>query len=465
MNQHDAISDVRNFIYFGKKDETSIKNDSFDSKNDQIPSRLKEKLLDIVGREVLREKTPTLQELEYTLQEAISQASKMDSLDRKTKFQQPRPDASLNPKFYKAGMNLPIIGRLVQSGYIKEDPRWLTFKGFTQIGGKILTDLMLSLKKDGFGLHESSSLGNGSVILDTTRKYEIGNDIKLLNVPVSLLNTIERISRHRMSLDLPLQITLDDFEEYETIRDVKVAVVYCIDLSSTMRYSAMYGNMSRIEAAKRALWGIVLLNRKFFPMDSIYLVGFGALASKIHPNDIPYLKTFEPGADLLHYTNYQAAFRLATKLLQKTSALNKRIVMITDGHPSACFIDDKSEYNRIVSERPHSYFYTPESDVIDYVKTNLFMNLDVTPNKLVYLCYRYKQVDQYIGEKTISEAKKCHRLGIDIDTVMISEEDSLLGYVNALEKAVRGRSYYLSPENIDRVLLSDYLHKKKQIMS
>ncbi len=71
-----------------------------------------------------------------------------------------------------------------------------------------------------------------------------------------------------------------------------------------MRYSAMYGNMSRIEAAKRALWGIVLLNRKFFPMDSIYLVGFGALASKIHPNDIPYLKTFEPGAGLLHYTNY-----------------------------------------------------------------------------------------------------------------------------------------------------------------
>jgi hypothetical protein len=138
--------------------------------------------------------------------------------------------------------------------------------------------------------------------------------------------------------------------------------------------------------------------------------------------------------------------------------------MITDGHPSACFIDNRSEYNKIISKRPHSYFYTPESDVIDFVKTNLFMNLDVTPNKLVYLCYRYKQVDQYIGEKTISEAKKCHRLGIDIDTVMISEEDSLLGYVNALERTVKGRSYYLNPENIDRVLLSDYLHKKKLIM-
>ena len=45
-----------------------------------------------------------------------------------------------------------------------------------------------------------------------------------------------------------LQIDVDDFEEYETIQDVRVAVVYCIDLSSTMRYSSMYGDMSRIEA-------------------------------------------------------------------------------------------------------------------------------------------------------------------------------------------------------------------------
>ena len=93
------------------------------------------------------------------------------------------------------------------------------------------------------------------------------------------------------------------------------------------------------------------------------------------------------------------------------------------------------------------------------------MNLDVTSNKLVYLCYRYKQVDQYIGEKTISEAKRCYRRGIDIDTVMISEDDSLLGYVNDLEMAVKGRSYYLNPETIDRVLLTDYLFKKKLLMT
>ena len=91
-------------------------------------------------------------------------------------------------------------------------------------------------------------------------------------------------------IKIPLDLKLEDLEEYETMQDVRVALVYCIDLSSTMRYSSMFGDMSRIEAAKRALWSLFLLNRKFFPSDSVYIVGFGALASKVAPQDIPYLQ-------------------------------------------------------------------------------------------------------------------------------------------------------------------------------
>jgi uncharacterized protein with von Willebrand factor type A (vWA) domain len=47
---------------------------------------------------------------------------------------------------------------------------------------------------------------------------------------------------------------------------------------------------------------------------------------------------------------------------------------------------------------------------------------------------------------------------------MISEENSLLEYVNEMEKAVKGRSYYMNPEAFDRALLTDYLYKKKQII-
>ena len=74
-------------------------------------------------------------------------------------------------------------------------------------------------------------------------------------------------------------------------------------------------------------------------------------------------------------------------------------------------------------------------------------------------------MDQYIGEKTILEAKKCRNAGIEIDTIMISEEDTLLSYVNELEKLVKGRSYYINPSEIDKILLTDYLSRKRMMLS
>ena len=421
----------------------------------ELPRDVLDKLLKAIGREALREKTPSLQELEQALQGSMS--SEQDQQTQQGQSSQIGTEGKVGDD---SGM--PLVKQLMNRGYLKDSPKWLSAKGFNMIGSKILSDVMKALKAGEYGMHETHDIGSGSLVLDTSKKYELGDDMRLLNVPKSLLNTIQRVSKGGTELKLPLQIDVEDFEEYETMQEVRVAVVYCIDLSSTMRYSSMYGDMSRIEAAKRALWSLYLLNRKFFPSDSVYIVGFGALASKVLPSDIPYLKTFEPGSDFLHYTNYQAAFRLASRMLQKDGALNKRIVLVTDGHPSACFIDDKGEQEKILSQRPYSHFYTPDRQTLDNIKQENSMSLDIASGELVYLCYRYRQVDQYIGGRTIVEAKKVHSQNIDIDTIMISEEDSLLGYVNEMEKYVKGRSYYINPADIDKVLLTDYLNNKKQ---
>ena len=429
--------------------------------NRELPRDILDKLLKALGREALKEKTPSLQELEQTLQGAMSSMQQQDQQQQQQSQQREGARAGAAAED-RGDSGMLLVRRLMQKGYLKDSPKWLSAKGFTAIGGKILSDVMKALKAGEYGMHETQDLGSGSIVLDTSKRYEPGDDIRLLNVPKSLLNTIQRTLKDGGDVRLPLKIDVEDFEEYETMQDVRVAVVYCIDLSSTMRYSSMYGDMSRIEAAKRALWSLYLLNRKFFPSDSVYIVGFGALASRVAPQDIPYLKTFEPGSDFLHYTNYQAAFRLANKILQKDGAKNKRIVLVTDGHPSACFIDDKSEQDKILSQRPYSHFYTPDRQTLDTVREENSMSLDVASGELVYLCYRYRQVDQYIGERTIVEAKKCHSMKIDVDTIMISEEDSLLGYVNEMERYVKGRSYYINPADIDKVLLTDYLDSKKQ---
>lgn len=460
MYQHTrSRTGTKRFVYFSAQEgEDQNRTESKDHDSHIIPNEMLEKLLQAIGRESLRERTPNLQQLEQILKDVISNEPEYSGSAKQgvKKGQTMEIDDE-----DREDLEMPIVSQLIQRGYLKDSQKWLSSKGFISIGGKILNDIMKALKTGDFGLHETLSHGSGSLLIDTTRKYEIGDDIRLLNVPRSLLNTVQRMAKKPDQIKIPLDIEVEDLEEYETMQDIRIALVYCIDLSSTMRYSSMFGDMTRIEAAKRALWSLFLLNRKYFPSDSIYIVGFGALASKVAPQDIPYLQTFEAGSDFLHYTNYQAAFRLAKKILQKDGALNRRIVLITDGHPSACFIEDKKEQDKILSQRPYSHFYVPDKETIETMKDNKDLSLDTSSGNLVYLCYRYRQVDQYIGERTIAEAKKCRSLGIEIDTIMISEEDSLLGYVNEMEKYVKGRSYYINPAVIDKVLLNDYLSNKK----
>ena len=452
------------FVYFpftSESDDTTTK--KFEDKGEQnISNDTLDDLLKSLGKEILKEKTPSLHELEQTLQEIIKTKKNKDGLDEDNNIIYQNDSEISSDTDVKS--NLPIVTHLIKKGYIKNSEKWLSNKGFATIGEKILQDILKELKKGDFGIHETKNFGYGSLLLDTTKKYEIGDDIRLINIPNSLLNSIQRLARKNGKVEIPIKMDVEDFEEYETIEDVRVSIVYCIDLSSTMRYSTLYGDLSRIEAAKRALWSLYILNKKYFPSDIINMVGFGALASKINPPDIPYLKTFEPGVDFLHYTNYQAALRLAKKILQKNSVENQRIVLITDGHPSACFIDNEKEQQKILSQRPYSHFYIPDKNTINSIKKSQEMNLDVNSGELVYLCYRYRQVDQFIGERTIIEAKKCYKKGIQIDTIMISEEDSMLSYVNEMEKYVKGRSYYINPASIDKILLTDYISNKKKII-
>jgi len=437
-----------NFVYYlndGEKNKTELEH--------TISNKELQKLLEALSKHTLKEKTPEFQELESLLQNSLNQNKNQD---HETKTE--------NDEHIEEG-GTPLTKLLKERGYLREEKKWLTNKGFFEIGGKILHDVMKDLNSGEVGLHETKLTGGGNVLIDTTKKFEPGNDIKFLSVPQTILNTIKRISKLNHKIDFPIEIKLDDLEEFETLEDVRVAIVYCIDLSSTMKYSIGKIGTNRIEAAKKALWGLYTLNKKFFPNDSISIVGFGSMASLIDPYDIPFLKTFDANDSFLHYTNYQAAFRLAKKILQKSSAQNKRIVMITDGQPSACFIDNIHQKNEIISDKPYSNFYTPDKNTIFKVKKERDMELDINEESMVYLCYRYKKVDPRINDRTVIEAKKCKREGIDIDTIVVSDEQELLTYAQDLGKKLRGKTYHINQENMDEVLVHDYLTNTRKVLS
>jgi uncharacterized protein with von Willebrand factor type A (vWA) domain len=401
----------------------------------------------------MKETTPELQELESLLQSSLNKNPNKEYETKNTS----------EDYVEEFGTNLTKL--LKEKGYLRDEKKWLTKKGFFEIGEKILRDIMKDLNSSDIGLHETTLIGSGNILNDSTKKFEYGDDIKFLSVPQTILNTIKRILRTNKKIDFPLEMDLDDLEEFESLEDVRTSIVYCIDLSSTMKYILGNNGKSRIEAAKNALWGLYVLHKKFFPNDSISIVGFGSMASIVNPLDIPFLKTFDANDNFLHYTNYQAAFRLAKKILQKNSTQNKRIIMITDGQPSACFIDNTNQKNDIISEKPYSNFYIPDKNVLSKVKEEKDMKLDIYDESMVYLCYRYKKVDPKIDERTIIEAKKCKREGIDIDTIVISEEEELLKYVLDMEKELKGKTYHINQENMEQVLVHDYLTNIRKVLS
>ena len=132
--------------------------------------------------------------------------------------------------------------------------------------------------------------------------------------------------------------------------------------------------------------------------------------------------------------------------------------------PSACFVDNDSQKSSILSEKPYSNFYEPSDALLSKIKNERNIRIEGAGN-LVYLCYRYKKVDPKIDERTMAEAKKCRRDNIEIDTIVVSEETDLLYYVQQMEKQLRGRTYHINQNNMDRVLVMDYLHNHKKLLA
>ncbi len=505
----------KEFIYFSRS-EDYFENDVPRGQNELLKNNVKNyddllkhffpDILKAIGNRAIKEETLSLRELEQHLQKHVQTLAednfknnnlKTSNLDtnqiknstnsviskKRSLFMDQNNDHNdknggtiagkmmsphLNINFNNASIlnsDLPIVSQLIERGYVTDSKNWLNKKGFFKVGFVVLDEIIKSLKSDKLGMHETHFVGNGNIILEDSKKFELGDELSNININSTILNFVERRINLKQNIEFPLELDYEDFEIYETIEDIQVATAYCIDLSSTMKYTSMYNDLSRIEAAKRALWSLYILNKKFFPLDSVYVIGFGSVASKIDAYDIPFLKTFETNTDFLHYTNYQSAYRLAKKILKRNGAKNKRIVMITDGHPSACFIDSIDEREKLMKQRPYSHFYFPDRKKIyqQYTKNNE-IKLDVKDNQTVYLCYRYRQIDQYIGEQTIKEAKITCKSGIDIDTIMISEDDTLLDFINDLAKSVNGKSIYIDPKYIDKILIKDYLLNKKKMI-
>ncbi|MEM3105618.1 MAG: hypothetical protein QXY14_01815, partial [Candidatus Nitrosocaldus sp.] len=245
--------DTKAYEYYESRGSNSS---SSNSDVQGIPRELMNRMLLAIGEEVLKNSDGTSrEELEKMVEKMIKgEMARMNSKDASNRVEDKGKD-EINSMSSRS-----ILAYLEEEGYINRGSRrMLTGKGFMSIGMLMLKDVLKAFKSNTLGMHETSKSGHGTLMLESSKRYEQGDDLKALNVSKSILNAVERIMREKGRVELPIEFRVDDLEQYEMLNEVKVAVVYCIDLSSTMRYSSLNDDVSRIEAAKKALWCLYIL--------------------------------------------------------------------------------------------------------------------------------------------------------------------------------------------------------------
>ena len=104
--------------------------------NEQLSRALK-----TMARQILKEKTPSVQDLERILQGSMGGQSDEARAGEESKDQDIHGSAE------------PITRRLKEKGYLKDEKRWLTNKGFFEIGRRMLDDIIKAINEGVHGLH------------------------------------------------------------------------------------------------------------------------------------------------------------------------------------------------------------------------------------------------------------------------------------------------------------------------
>lgn len=334
-----------------------------------------------------------------------------------------------------------LAEQLQQQGYIRKsaDRLTLTARGIRHIAHKAMLDIFAAMRRDHLGGHGTPRRGSTGQRLEDTQPYTYGAPFDV-HLPRTVMNAVVRGAGTP-----PLRLVPDDFEVHSAETLSRCATVLLLDMSGSMERS------HRFAAAKKVALALDALIRTQFPRDTLHLVGFFTYAQELRLEDVPYLTPkpfgflpymyndmyYNPGgyldveldaADAMAgrievpqaFTNIQAGLQVASQLLMRQQAINKQIILITDGEPTAHI-----QAGKICLEYPPS------------------------PRTLV---------------ETLKEVKRCTRQGVTINTFMLGQDTYMARFVNDLTKINRGRAFFTAPDTIGNYILVDYLaHRRKKI--
>lgn len=296
----------------------------------------------------------------------------------------------------------------------------VTEKGLDFLGYKTLQKLLGSMGKSSIGRHETPQLDTGIESALGSKQYEFGDTINL-DVNSTLLSAITR-----EGLGVPLNLEYRDLHVYQQDYQSSCATVVMLDCSHSM---ILYGE-DRFTPAKKVALALAHLIRTQYPGDSLKIVLFHDNAEEL---PIAKLATTQVGP---YHTNTAEGLKLARRILNAQRKEMKQIVMITDGKPTAAFID---------SGNP-AYFNYRRYSKVQNDKRLLYKNSMGN--------------DPFVMAETFKEVQACRKGNIMINTFMLASDWYLVEFVKKMSAMTRGKAYFANPNNLSQFVLMDFLKRR-----
>jgi Ca-activated chloride channel family protein len=304
----------------------------------------------------------------------------------------------------------------------------VTEKGLDFLGYKTLRSLLGSLGKSSVGRHDTMHLATGVEAESASKPYEFGDTINL-DVNTTLLSAIQR-----EGLSVPLNLEYRDLHVHQCDYQSSCATVVMLDCSHSM---ILYGE-DRFTPAKKVALALGHLIRTQYPGDSLKIVLFHDSAEEL---PLAKLATTQVGP---YHTNTAEGLRLARRILQAQRKDMKQIVMVTDGKPTACFVEGAPTSLSAVRRHPAG------------VKP--LANAAGSDRRL------YKNSmggDPYVMEATFREVQACRKAGIMINTFMLASDYYLVEFVKQMSAMTNGKAYFANPSNLSQFVLIDFMKRRK----
>ena len=276
----------------------------------------------------------------------------------------------------------------------------LTPRGARLLGERALTRLMARVQR------HPARLAGGADPEPTgqTRPWAFG-DREPLSARATVHNAVLRRAGRgpvgRAASDRAMPLDPEDLAVEEQEVRPRTATALLLDLSFSMPLQGHF------LPAKRTALALHALIEGRHRQDSLHLIGFSDYARRMQPADLA-----AAGFERVYGTNMHHAFLLARRVLADDPRPVKRVVMVTDGEPTAHLVDGRAVFH-----------WPPVPETL---------------------------------EATLREAMRLARAGIELDVFLLEDAPGLVAFAQRLADLTGGEVVRMDAEAVGRAVVAGY---------